>query len=286
MIAAKNYIKLCDYQKKELLLQINKYCRNTDHAFTSANVTEYVNKELGESLPVQFVSKFIKEETNLTFKKVKQRPSNVDFTKLKQSRRLFGVKIGKILSSETLVVNIDESSINRHIKISYSWSFKGLPKEVKSSPFSGSVSIVLAICSNGDWISLFTNTTIKSNKFIQFIDVIEQWMQKHSYFGYSKIVYLLDNWPFYKSKHTFSKLKRLNGAIMFLPAYSPDYAPVEVWFAIIKNFPRLQCSKKNIKLNLKHSYQLIKEALSTLRKKTIRGLFGKAYRKIKDDLNL
>ena len=69
MIAAKNYIKLCDYQKKELLLQINKYCRNTDHAFTSANVTEYVNRELWRDFPSQFISKFI-EEVNLTFNKV------------------------------------------------------------------------------------------------------------------------------------------------------------------------------------------------------------------------
>ena len=69
MIAAKNYIKFCDYQKKELVFQINKYCRNTDHAFASANVTEYINKELGESFPFQYIGKFIKE-ANLTFKKV------------------------------------------------------------------------------------------------------------------------------------------------------------------------------------------------------------------------
>ena len=138
------------------------------------------------------------------------------------------MKIGKISSSGALVVNIGESSINRHIKISYSWSLKGLPKEVKSYPFSGTVSIVWVVCSNVDWISLLTNTTIESNKFILFIDVIEQWMQKHSYFRYRKIVYMLGQWPFHKSKHTLSKLKRLNWAIMLLTAYSPDYAPVEV----------------------------------------------------------
>ena len=104
MIAAKNYIKLCDYQKKELLLQINKYCRNTYHTFISANVTEYVDKELGEIFPSQFISKFVKEELNLTFKKVKKRPSNVNFTKLYRAENYFGWRLVKYFQMKHLLL--------------------------------------------------------------------------------------------------------------------------------------------------------------------------------------
>ena len=101
----------------------------TEHTFSAANVTEYVNKEIKETYYVQFVRAFMKEEAKLTFKKVKQRPSSVNFAKIKESRKLFASKLGKLLTWETLVIYIDESSINRHIKNLYSWSEKGIQKK-------------------------------------------------------------------------------------------------------------------------------------------------------------
>ena len=256
----------------------------TEHTFSAANVTEYVNKVMNEAYSVQFVRAFMKEEAKLTFKKVKQRPSSVNFAKIKESRRLFASKLGKLLTWETLVINIDESFINRHIKNSYSWSEKGIQKEAKSIIFSVNVSLVLALCSNGDWICLLTNTTIESNKFVNFIEVIQQWLQKYDNFGYNEVMYLLDNWPYHKNRASLSKLKKLHATIMFLPAYTPHYAPVEVWFSIVKNFLRSKCSNRNITLNLKHNYQLMHKALSLLKRVTVISLFRKVLRKINEDL--
>ena len=144
--AAKEYIKLKYRQKKELLSKIKNYWKMTEHTFSAANVTEYVNKQINEVYSVQFVRAFMKEVAKLTIKKVKQRPSSINFAKIKESRRLFVSKLGKLLTWETLVINIDESSINRHIKNSYSWSEKVIQKEAKSIIFSGNVNLVLAIC--------------------------------------------------------------------------------------------------------------------------------------------
>ena len=151
----------------------------------------------------------MKEEANLTFKIEKQRPSSVNFAKIKGSRRLFASKLGKLLTWETLVINIDESYINRHIK-NHIHGVKKASKRSKSIIFSGNVNLVLAICSNGDWICLLTNTTIESNKFVNFIEVIQQWLQKYDNFGYNNVMYLLDNWPYHKSGASLSKLKKLD----------------------------------------------------------------------------
>ena len=152
ILAAKNFLKLNIAEKKKLLGIINKYWRITNHTFTARNVADYVNQELNHNYSLQFIRRFMKEEAKLTFKKEKPRPNNVDFDKIKQSRKLYAIKLSRSLTFDTLVINIDASSINRHIQKAYSWSLKGTQKEAKNSPFNGSTSLVLSICYNGSWI--------------------------------------------------------------------------------------------------------------------------------------
>ena len=42
-----------------------------------------------------------------------------------QVEKLFAIKFSKLVQISSLVINIDETSINRHIKSNYSWSKKG-----------------------------------------------------------------------------------------------------------------------------------------------------------------
>ena len=91
----------------------------------------------------------MKNELKLTYKRVKPRPNNIDFSKIRSARVLFAVKFTQAVTTETPVINIDESSINRNLKNNYSWSMRGEINEAKNSPFVGSLSLVTAICSNG-----------------------------------------------------------------------------------------------------------------------------------------
>ena len=75
-------------------------------------------------------------------------------------RNLFAVKFSKFISKDTLLINIDESSINRNTKLQYSWWFKGVPIESQNSLFVGSVRMVMAILSNSSWINFVINETI------------------------------------------------------------------------------------------------------------------------------
>ena len=42
-------------------------------------------------------------------------------------RSLFAVVLSKEINLKTLLINIDESSINRFVKTYYSWGYKGKP---------------------------------------------------------------------------------------------------------------------------------------------------------------
>ena len=44
--------------------------------------------------------------------------------------KLFAIKFSKLVQISSRVINIDETSINRHIKNNYSWSKKGKTNKV------------------------------------------------------------------------------------------------------------------------------------------------------------
>ena len=60
---------------------------------------------------------------------------------LRASRQLFDVKYSQSISSDTFVINRDDTLINRNIKNFFSWSKKGYPKESKNTPFVGMLTV-------------------------------------------------------------------------------------------------------------------------------------------------
>ena len=84
-------------------------------------------------------------------------------------RALFSIKITKLLNDSTLVINMDQLLINRHMKSNRSWGLRGEKIECKNSNFSGSVSLCMAILSNGSWFWLITDEMIETQKIIQFL---------------------------------------------------------------------------------------------------------------------
>ena len=68
----------------------------------------------------------------MSYKRVKSRPIKINLKKINNIRSLFTVKYLKEVSTETLMINEDESSLNREIKSNYSWGIKGKSIETKN----------------------------------------------------------------------------------------------------------------------------------------------------------
>ena len=166
---------------------------------------------------------FMKKEVKLAFKKIKPRQANVNFDKIRSARSLFAVKFAQIVTERTLIINIDEASINRHIKRDYSLIFKEQNKEVKNAFYSVSVSIVMGIWSNEYWIGMLTNESIDTSKFIVFVENLIQWIKNNEYFGYWELLIILYNCAIHKSKYSIQKLNKIKGKVIFLPAYNPRW---------------------------------------------------------------
>ena len=212
------------WTKKEITLNLIKNFYQSKHTSTTAKeITAYINKTLKINYEVNFIRKFMKQQANLSYKRIKPRPNKINLERVKIIRKLFAYKFTKLVSNKTLIVNIDESSINRRVSSKYSWGFKGSPIELKNSPFYGSVNLVLAIYSNGAWISFITNKTIDSLYFLWFINILDSWLKSKNNFKYEEIMLILDNWSFHKSLQTRELLRKLKYLVVYLPAYSPDF---------------------------------------------------------------
>ena len=75
----------------------------------------------------------MKNEPDLTLKKVKPRTNSVNFDILRASRQLFGVKYFQLISSDTFAINLDDTLINRNIKIYFHEVKRFMPKKLKNT---------------------------------------------------------------------------------------------------------------------------------------------------------
>ena len=283
-LKSRNIVKVYGEQKEKLANTIMKYIVNTKHTSTAKEITLFVNKSLNSTYSIGFIRVFMKNHINLSFKRVKSRPRNINLDKIFSIRNLFAIKFSKIISKETLLINIDESSINRNIKSNYSWGFKGSPIEAQNAAIEGSVSMIMGICSNGSWINLIVNKTINSNYFEWFLKIMWNWLNTHDNFWYSQVMVLLDNWAIHKSKISQTWFKKMGYTIIFIPAYSPDFAPVEMWFSLIKRKLAEIGKEANSKISVKNNYAKIFDSLLPIKSKTVRNMFAKFFKTIQEHL--
>ena len=151
---------------------------NSIYPIYAIQATKLLNDKLKTLYKPNLIRKLLMLELNCRFKKVKPRPSSINMDKIRAVRQLFAVRFWQQITSNTLVVSIDEMSINRHIKSNFSWGIKGISKETISSPFVGSISLIMAIWSNGGWMEYMDNETIDGNKFCIFLSNLNKWIQK------------------------------------------------------------------------------------------------------------
>ena len=123
----------------------------------------------------------------------------------------------------------------------------------------------MSIWSNGTWFLQLTNQTTDSNKFKLFLDKLNEWIKTNESFQKQEVLIVLDNWSIHKSKEVMQKLKQISNKIAYLPAYTPKFAPIELWFSKIKENLRRSWSNKVVKLSEKSVYNDIYQALKDLK---------------------
>ena len=278
--------KTVDAKSKEMIEnKITTFYDKWSSPFTSKDVQKHLIENTSVVLPLNKLVQMMKDDLNFTYKRCISRPNNIDLERVKALRCLFSANFIDNLKPDILIWNIDEWTFSRSTKINYSWSLKGQNKEVKNSPFIGNLYMILAIFSNGWWFWLTSRSTINSTVFIYFIKVLNNWLCSQKLFGFRNLECILDNCPSHKSKATIKMLNKLKLKINFLPAYSPNLAPIELWFGFLKKKLATQSRSMIVKLGSIDFHNKLLASMKYLTKELIRTYFSKFYDEIKICIN-
>ena len=142
----------------------------------------------------------------------------------------------------------------------------------------------MAAWSNGACMNMIINQTIDLANFVWFLKIFYKWLKTNDSFGYSKLCILLDNWTVHKSHDVTDWFKKMNKTVLFIPAYSPDFAQVEMCFSLIKRKLTEICKKETIKLTLIENYSKIFDSLISVKTDVVKAMFGKFYKTVRMNL--
>ena len=172
--------------------------------------------------------------TSLT-SKFTQKPANIDFQQLQMLRVLFWIKLAKCICTDDILVNVDESIFSRNTTLNYSWSKRGQEAEFRSTRFWESISMIAAVFSTGQYFIHLRVGSVDSGSFVEFLDDLRKYIKADRWFKHKSISILLDNAPTHRAKISIEALKENFDRLIFIPPYTPQYAPVEHFFWFLKS---------------------------------------------------
>ena len=93
-----------------------------------------------------------------------------ELSKYFDEKTLYAVKLLKVVSKDTIMINVDECRFSKTTKINNSWSKTGVASNLSTENIKGSIGIVSSIASNGVSITGIRKGTITSKSFIECIE--------------------------------------------------------------------------------------------------------------------
>ena len=141
--------------------------------------------------------------------------------------------------------------------------------------------MVFTILSNWEWFWLMLNQTTNSEIFSEYICKFNDWINENNYFSFKNLIIMFDNWSIHRSRNNLRLMETMEHQIVFIPAYSPQFVPIEMWFNYVKQI--LKNKWRHIVWNLSNMYSHNKvwETLKLLDKRIVANCFKAFYAELK-----
>ena len=203
---------------------------------TIKKLKNYLVEKLGIDIPWYQIRLYFKTKMKLSYKIGCKRRIDIDQNRLSYVRLLYSIRMAKLINEDILMVNIDETSLNREVLNQRSWLKVGVNCELFNQKFKDSLSLVSATTSNGDIIAAPINHKLNSVTFIGFLKTINCWIDEVLEGRHLKIFILLDNCPIHRSKLVLDYMKTTDRMYLFLPQYTPSLAPIDFYLESWRSF--------------------------------------------------
>ena len=123
-------------------------------------------------------------------------------------------------------------------------------------------------------MAYMTNQSIDGNKFSTFLSNLSKWIKNSKNFGYDNVIIILDNSSVHKTKEVKSRFSKMKAKVLYLAPYSPQFAPIEMYFGLLKRYLWRISENKNIRISIKESTSIIIKAMKEIKADVIVKMFN------------
>ena len=276
--------KVCMKILKSKLMKkaVMRYAYSQELPFRSIEVCSYLLKEFWVEVDHRLTAKFMREELHMSFKKASSRPLKLDTKRQHQLMILFVVLLVELLEGSKWIVNIDESTLSSLTKADYTWGLRGVPAVTKNMRFIGSLNIISAISTTGYSYSTILTETNRSIIFIQFLKQLMKDIKQREGIRAHEILIVMNNSQVHQAKVVvvIKYLESWKVRYLFLPQYSPELAPVELYFGIFKQ-RILRTKAKTLNLQKVEGINEVADELEKISTETVKKLRKHVHEKYK-----
>ena len=156
--------------------------------YNSSHIKDHIKKDINQDVSCSKIRNYLKEKLALSYRKGTPKPWFVHTDKLKLGRVWFSCKLCEQINRRTLLINIDETSFSNSVFHNRSWFQKGNSGEAFNIWFKGSISLVLAVTSEGEYFGSLIKQSVNSVIYTQFLENLEGWLRKRKEYQFNNIV--------------------------------------------------------------------------------------------------
>ena len=131
-------------------------------------------------------------------------------------------------------MSVDKWSFTWMVRSEYSWLPVGRSSAVINDIWKESISLIFSDSSNGQWFGVFKQSTIKSNEFWIFLNLLERERLGPNRVCQNAPVIILDNAKTHTSNFTKNLINNIKLKVKHLSPYCPELALIEPVFRAIK----------------------------------------------------
>ena len=222
------------FHSKQIADSVQRFVMCQETPFVFKNVWDHIKRELGIIISNKTMSKFLKTKLRMSFKKASSRPSRLDVKRQQILKTLFAVYLANQITDDSLLVNIDECCFSRQTKNCYTWLKRGLPGSIKNIIFQGSLNLLTAITSSCSSYSAVLKGKTDSKMYVNFLEKLLNEIEEKEMITRDRLMIIMDNVPIHQAKLVLNYLDNKKINCIFLPKYTPELAPVEIYFGWLK----------------------------------------------------
>ena len=223
-------------------------------------VKEFFNRDIKP----HWIRNFIKNSLKYSFKRGSSRNKRAKSNLSIYAQAVFSSKLMTRILQDRLIINIDESSYGRSIRNNYSWLPKSQNSGIINTMWSGRLTLIWGLASNGDWIWMSTNMTTTTEDFCIFMHILRAFVDKCCHQKSRIVTAVIDDAAIHLTEQSKSLWKGVGVELLGLPQYCPHLAPCELVFGMTKKVIINQVKYKGIDFSKSEGEVAIMDALGRL----------------------